>query len=318
MNSDLDRIPPPYPGELWYSVVARGIRDWGYCQRAARVRFLTGALSPRLNVAFPIRPNSIIPKIRFERFPRPRTFANLHTLLPYYLAFDSPSRQREISTTVDRGDRPLTRVVGALRSPLTPRFLRFCPDCMERDRRSFRECYWHRAHQLPGALRCYRHMTWLLDSIVPYALKGDEYWTAHPSRCINTAAAVPERPATRRLTESLSRCSTFLLVTPSHSQHMTRPEYAELIRQCGLVQADGRIASKRLGEELQAFLTRHGAQVGSFGSRFWWRLAYTQVQGRLWPVQHVLLRLFLSNRFAETGHESTSDLKRVNAIGELQ
>lgn len=46
------------------------------------------------------------------------------------------------------------------------RFLRFCKECREEDVRKVGEAYWHRTHQLPGIMTCYRHKAWLVESDV--------------------------------------------------------------------------------------------------------------------------------------------------------
>src|SRR5712692_7659464 len=35
--------------------------------------------------------------------------------------------------------------------------LRYCPACAAGERSRFGECYWHRLHQVPGALLCAEH-----------------------------------------------------------------------------------------------------------------------------------------------------------------
>jgi hypothetical protein len=46
----------------------------------------------------------------------------------------------------------------------TPRHLRFCPVCIEEDKRRFKEAYWHRTHQVPGVEVCPTHGVFLDES----------------------------------------------------------------------------------------------------------------------------------------------------------
>jgi len=54
----------------------------------------------------------------------------------------------------------------ASRVPL-PQWLRFCPQCVQEDRRKFGECYWHRVYQIPGVEICPLHKVWVRNSAVP-------------------------------------------------------------------------------------------------------------------------------------------------------
>lgn len=92
-----------------------------------------------------------------------------HTFFPYYKHF----MKKESAT----GLRNALKSPSALRgmsfrtslsweTVLRPQFLRFCPDCVESDRKIHGFTYWRRLHQLSGVFICCKHNTYLEDTEV--------------------------------------------------------------------------------------------------------------------------------------------------------
>jgi hypothetical protein len=102
-----------------------------------------------------------------------------HTLWPYYAAFRS-KQSREISRLeMQRSGHPYLRLGLMASRSAWPRYLRYCPTCVDQDREKFYETFWHRAHQLPGIEVCCRHAVVLQNSLVPYRHNRNRH--AYPS-----------------------------------------------------------------------------------------------------------------------------------------
>ena len=66
----------------------------------------------------------------------------------------------------------------------TPQYLRFCPQCNFEDEQKYGEHYWHRLHQMPGAIICPTHTTLIQDSTVKLDLQNrHEFIAANRNNC---------------------------------------------------------------------------------------------------------------------------------------
>jgi len=91
-----------------------------------------------------------------------------HTLLPFFAPFLPPERHIRLRQDMSSSNGPAIHMrAGLMASHVSlPQWLRFCPQCVEEDRRRFGECYWHRIHQVPGVEICPLHKVWVRNSAV--------------------------------------------------------------------------------------------------------------------------------------------------------
>lgn len=96
-----------------------------------------------------------------------------HTLFSYYSRFLGKERREKAFQSLLEGKQDYRNY---LRIPKSKerniRYLRFCPVCVEEDRRLYQETYWHRAHQLIGIDVCPLHGCYLCSSMVEINSKG--------------------------------------------------------------------------------------------------------------------------------------------------
>lgn len=162
-------FPAPYPDELLYSICARFSNLMQYRGKKSVVRDLFGTENVMAVVDFPSHIDCLIAALPPGCNHTADTFINDHTLLPFYSPF-LPLERLELVRRDMHGERGTTisTRIGTVASGIPlPRWLRFCPECVEEDRQNFGECYWHRVHQVPGVLVCPAHGDALLNSDAP-------------------------------------------------------------------------------------------------------------------------------------------------------
>ncbi len=145
-------FPKIYPGELFFSAVARMIDHSLSKQEPVIEAYLQSAYN---------KTHWFFPRIRFDELNNlpAETIIQYHTLFPFF---------EQIMKSEDSGrlrDYMLTNSLNANRvfkKPTTNyKILRFCPLCIEYDIQTFGETYWHREHNLPAVSTCTIHNCFL-------------------------------------------------------------------------------------------------------------------------------------------------------------
>jgi hypothetical protein len=128
---------------------------------------LFGGRDVRPVLELPARLQSFVNNLPFGHCYDVDYFIDHHTLLPFYGAFLSRERCREVREHMAKGSgRLIHRHIGAGSAILPPVWLRYCPGCVEKERRDFGECFWHRLHQISGVEICPLHAMFLEKSSV--------------------------------------------------------------------------------------------------------------------------------------------------------
>ncbi len=165
----IGNFPDPYPDELLYSVCARFSDRKGYSNRRFVVCDLFGDRNATIIVDLPRRLGNLVASLPPEHSYTVELFIDDHTLLPFYGPFLAPDKLNSIYCDM-YGDQgvgiPMRLGILGAKIPL-PKWLRFCPQCIEDDRRVFGECYWHRIHQISGVFICPIHNIFLQNSDAP-------------------------------------------------------------------------------------------------------------------------------------------------------
>lgn len=157
-------LPRPYQDELLYSVITR------YCfyldinvGSFACLAFQKKTI--RLRADLPGSLQKIAEKTYLLWGLSGEDVMNELTLFPYYAPFlPQKSAQKKIAGLIDGGYGSVGLIgVNSFRVK-SPLFLRYCQECRSIDIAKYGETYWHRVHQLPGALVCAEHATPLVNS----------------------------------------------------------------------------------------------------------------------------------------------------------
>jgi hypothetical protein len=96
-----------------------------------------------------------------------------HTMYPYYARFLPRERRCKAFDLLLKMDKRFNDVLYIRRNKTQHRqYLRYCPCCVQEDRKAYGETYWHRVHQLDQVNICPIHGCGLLNSIVDITSKA--------------------------------------------------------------------------------------------------------------------------------------------------
>jgi Tn7-like transposition protein D/TniQ len=185
----IGHFPDPHPDELLYSVFARYSDQVNYPSKKSVVHDLFGTWNVLAVVDFPSHLDSLIAALPPECNYTADSLIDNHTLLPFYGPFLPAERLELIRHDMhgDRGTAIPTRVGTVASNIPLPRWLRFCPQCVEEDRKNWGDCYWHRVHHAPNVFVCPVHAVCLQDSDVPIRNARTRYEFISAEHLLRTA-----------------------------------------------------------------------------------------------------------------------------------
>ena len=189
----LTYFPVPYEDELLYSCIARYALHTGqeHNQKAV-VRDVFGVGTA---VAIPDIPSHLQDlSLNVSRVWKTNVNQLIaeRTLAPLYFPFLS---ERQVSQTISSmaskdGGKIHARMGLVASSVQPPMYFRFCPKCLEEQKRTLGECYWHRKHQLSGIDVCIEHNCKLENSNVYFHPKQKHHFHSASSECQPIAARI--------------------------------------------------------------------------------------------------------------------------------
>lgn len=164
-------FPELYEDELLYSACARYAERVKYPNKQSALIEILGKRGLSATVDFPTRLDYFVSIFPPGSQHTAEQLIDENTLLPFYEPFLPSSRaelvrQEMKDNTKDNNLR--SRIGTTIRQVQMPDCLRFCPLCVEEDKKRYEETYWHRLHQLPGILICHIHRCFLENSSVQW------------------------------------------------------------------------------------------------------------------------------------------------------
>ena len=299
----LGHFPTPYPDELFYSLCARYSDRMGYGVQTAVFRDLFGYNGPTPSIALPHRLATFVASLPPGHSYILKSLIDRYTLFPYYSAFFPADKAALLRAAMTAGDGRLvaTRLGSSPGRIPPPSRLRFCPHCVQEDRRRYGEAYWHRLHQLPGVEICLEHKVWLLESDVPAQGNPRLY------RFVSAEEAVPRQRHSTPFKSSLqhwtflARESAWLLTHPSLSlkPEETRQRYKVALTWRGLASPGGiSVYHQKLARQFKlhyppGFLERLHCDFEAEQLGNWLRRLLNRPDAIFHPLYHLLLMNFL-------------------------
>lgn len=304
-------MPAPYPDELTYHVVCRYLAQWGLQDVQG---LLEQVLGVRVFATHPLSPLGIIPiaETAFAGYPDPLSHAmRRHTLLPYFNAFVPKPNRLRLMTLLSQHPNPAVSdlVLQGARTYGTSKHLRICLECAAEQRRTWRETFWTRRHQLPGLHHCPEHRTVLLSSPVLLGVSRRFQLAPLDARTI-AASRPPDEPPLLgpRLEGKIATQSLILLSSGATNACDTSPSsYRSIIAMLGFAGRGGRLRTHDFETSFLGWLEGNGCVLQCVGSTPWWRRLITEVGRSTTPLQHLLLQEFIRVRWRER-HEVQPDL----------
>ncbi|MFT4453410.1 TnsD family Tn7-like transposition protein [Pseudomonas sp. RTCS2] len=164
------------PDETFYSLCCRQHAYLGNVCSSATTSWLFGTCK-NYSHDFPYN-LSALNTLMIETCGSPGTIICEHTIVPFFLAFQSP---HNVLATYEALSGPRLGSLKYRLGLLTGRFgaehpLKACPSCMVNDRLLYGVAYWHLSHQYPGIILCPMHGEYLRESTLNRHWSGWFEW----------------------------------------------------------------------------------------------------------------------------------------------
>jgi hypothetical protein len=154
---------PGYPDELLYSICARTFDRLQPSSKRQYLESLFGENTATAIFDLPGHLETFVANLPMGNNPTINGLIAQNTLLPLYRPFIPEDRVIQICNDMKRGSGNEIHMRSGVMAGKVNRQndFCFCQLCVEEDKNQYGECYWHRSHQAPGVLVCYRHNIWL-------------------------------------------------------------------------------------------------------------------------------------------------------------
>ncbi len=304
-------LPELSKNELVYSVIARYADRVNYRKKNGVIRDLFGMTTNDRVLATDDLPGKL--GAVAAAYPQGSRYTldyliDNHTLLPYFAPLQPSEQVQKMRLMMVGNVAGLTqklRVHAVLRTSTLR--LQFCRKCVEVDRREVGEAYWHREHQLHGALVCPHHGEILAKSSIPLRNPGGtRYYSVE--RVIQLDDGVtPQISAAehecywaivRDMYWLLTRCDIALDLNTLHDQYLVK------LKERDLATLRGQIRLTALKRALEDFYSPEllakldcGWTVQESGD--WVRGLSRLSKGHRYPLHHILLIQFLGYTLEE-------------------
>ena len=316
--------PEPHPDEFFYSVIAR----WAHRERISRLRerAFQRRLFGRVRVEADIRNASHLAVLASHTDHNPayklEHLIDRNTVVPLLAPFLSDTAWTRLQQSLQAGGGPIRWTFGP-RGPNTPATigeLRFCLDCMQADRLTWGEAFWHRVHQAPGVLFCPIHnfpLRKLGRSAPPQTYLPLEFADIDASEM----ASAIHSDHTARVLQCIAQEVQWLLDHPQPSRRVQLASvYDQLLRQRGWRSPGGRLHPqfrlRFVADSSEEVLRLVGWDVMRAAPLVYlYPASAKRGQDSAHPLRHLLLLRFLglTVREALTLGMSLADTNPVNA-----
>jgi hypothetical protein len=299
-------FPDPYPDELLYSICARFHDRFQFPNKKGSMRELFGSETTLAVVDLPGNLGSLVAALPSNRPYTVDYLIDKHTALPFYAPFLNPKQYRRIRQDMiaAHGPRVHTRS-GVMASTIhPPKWLRFCPDCVQEDEQQWGEGYWHRLHQLPGILMCHKHQAYLVNSQVRILnpKTRHEFISARQAVQLNLLPKLDLTEQHQRYLCRLAEDAAWLLqnIKSVPGLDVLLSRYRHLLAKRDLATYNGRVRASKL---LLDFTDHYGAEflrllecdIDDTSQHNWLFRLVRSPKGSQHPIRHLLLIQFLGH-----------------------
>lgn len=296
-------FPTPYPDELLYSVLARyhiWSRNMSYKDT---VMDLFGCKTACAVMDLPNHLDALYERLPAGSLTTVERMINWHSLFPVYRPFLPKERAVKIIQAMksSKGGQIHT-TIGIMASSITsPRFLRYCHECMQADENQYGEPYWHRIHQVFGVHICPHHQTWLTESDVAVTAKQNKHvFQPLSNNCIQEKVKLlnSEKYYTHYL--AVAEAAYWLLnhEVPILGLTELRNRYIYHLQKIDLANFKGRVKQRDLIESFnsfygQEFLVQMDSAIDFNQQDNWLSKLVREPRIATHPIHHILFMRFL-------------------------
>lgn len=298
-------FPDPYPDELLYSVCARYQEQTQYPSYRSAIQELFGSINAIASIDLPNRLSHFVKILPLDHHYTVDSLIDNHTLFPFYNPFLPKDRQIQLREDMASTSTSVVhKRAGIMASKVSsPQWSRFCPVCLNEDRKKFGEGYWHRLHQVPGVEVCPTHRVFLQNSEIQATAREKRHGF------ISTEQSIAEIKFIDKLNFVDSSHLAFLNLATNvqwlltHSSlnsdlQAVRNRYRVILANKGLATYTGMIRSQQL---LEAFQSHYSVEILQIlqskldqqDDANWLIRLVRNAKGVQHPLRHLLLIDFL-------------------------
>lgn len=300
-------FPELFPDELLFSVCSRYAERSDYHSTAATRSDLFRSTRAIPSADFPSRLGILIGVLPPGHCLTTDRLINDHTLLPLFTPFLSAGRVSRIKIRMSGPNGGyLHGSLGVNTFPGKLKVFRYCPACVEEDRATYGETYWHRSHHIPGVNLCAAHKIRLrnTDARLRYSRSSVAFVTAEAALMRADLTTVHERNGSLLTVQgTLADDAAWLLRNPIFAGYQTnhRYHYVHLLYERGYCTYSGVLDRKKLANDFiryysRGFLETIKCEVVTDGREDWLnRLAHGRDR-LIHPIHHLLLLQFLGQK----------------------
>lgn len=302
----------PFPDELLFSVFGRYRRRMRYSGGDQAARDLFGNRNASAVVDLPSHLNYLVSKLPLGHHYTSDQLIDSHTLLPFYDPFLPPERVASIREAMKgSGGLKIHGSAGIVPSSIRlPNWLRFCPICVQEDKKRYGAKYWHRLHQVPGVEVCPIHLFSLENSSVQARNRTQQNLFVSADEAVQTQAVRPLNLSNRSHTVLLKIAQEVDWLLNQHSltfeQSSLSEKYLVLLTKHGFVSRSGIVSTS---EVQKAFLDFYPSEVlellqchpSEKNRSPWLKMILTDLKRNKMhhPLRHLLLCQFLECKLHE-------------------
>lgn len=171
-------FPAIYPDELVYSWFCRYYVHSGFFSSKSAMQELYCKRSDNPSKEFIGNLNSGAMEQIAKMYPLDKLVLE-HTMYPQYACFIPLEQKKTALYRRGHDNCDAHHLFCVLSRSEGEHYLRFCPLCVNEDRKTFGEAYWHRKHQIRNMGICMKHRCRLVESCVP--AKSEQSFTFCPA-----------------------------------------------------------------------------------------------------------------------------------------
>lgn len=292
----------PYPEELLYSALARYSKRVRYLNRQAVIKEVFGKKGLAAIVDFPTRLESLIKILPANHNYSVEEFINRNTLFPFFKPFLSSERAKIVQAGMRYAvENNIPAQLGVkVNQILSLNYLRFCPVCVEEDRKQYEETYWHRIHQLAGVLICPEHLCFLENSLLRWGRESSSsFQTAEEYIFPVEPRFIGSQDENHKILLKIAKDAQWLISQDKLQieTEIIRERYFNLLLKQGFAYYSGRVKHNKFLTACQNFFSpKLFEMIGRVSKRDSWISILVQVDKTdviFHPIRHLLLMTFL-------------------------
>ncbi|BAQ60811.1 Tn7-like transposition protein D [Geminocystis sp. NIES-3708] len=299
-------FPDPYPDELLYSVFARYSVRIQYFDQKDILQSLFNNRNAIAVVDLPSYLSALIANMPQGHCYTIDRLIYQHTLLPFYAPFYPSERIRMVEKIMSNNGKASASEKLGLMANSVPcvHTLKFCPLCLQNDKKQFGESYWHRLHQISGVEVCPEHQVFLEKSnvTIKYRKNRHKFCSTDDSLAIVSPRYLNLSKSSHYILFQIAKDSQRLLTykIPSQGLSSFRERYLTLLINRQLANYNGTIKVKKLQDDFSAYypteiLNQIHCKVDYSSQHNWLIRLMRSCKVAQHPLHHLLMIHFLGH-----------------------